>query len=446
MKPIIIILFKISMSFRLCIIIRNLSKKISIAGFFFLLSLFLSCTSFFKKEPIPSFVSNPDLSFCSTDENWKPIINFIQSEIRSSNWEDVQSRYSTDANPGSRERSLALQKSRNLLGTCITILYGGIPTGSNRNLKEIDENNALKDLDITLSVENLPKAEKWLFSKIAEPERVLLISLLMDPIENLPCGRLTGEKLEACALEVSRESLQIILLSRKSLIKKTGQICEGRWDIPDESSSLSKLTSQKTPEEFEKFTAYAKIENPDIKKRYFFYYLSSNNPAYYVQPGSLRKWVIEREPDFKKRFESEFSTYSKTSPEPEIEGAFLEQWIHSIENEKFFYYKYKYIFRALSHINYDFEKNLSDLFHIHRLVKKKRPETLKEVYTTLMYLKNQDRYKSDEFFIKYPNLFEYREFLWIIERAENTINLTLKNAINEKRKTKYSVINSMCRL
>lgn len=410
------------------------------------LSIGLSfCTTLFKKQPVPIIQENPDGASCNREEMWEPILSFINYEVRGSSWETIQGLYSLDKSVESVERSIALQKSRNLLGLCITILFDAIPTGSNRDLKKIDPNNALKDLDMTVSLEKLSLAERWLQSKISDPERMLSMSLLVDPLENLPCGSLKEDKLEECSLNVSKESLQIILLTRKEMIKKTKQICDGSWDIPEKNSFLQSLAMNKKPAEFENFLYENNIKNPEKRKRYYFYFLATNNPAYYVQPGSLRKWVIEREPELKNRFAKEFPSYSKTNPEPEIEGALIEQWIHSIENEDNFYYKYKYIFRALEHINYDIEKNLFELSNIHRLIRKNRPETQKEVYYILLNLKNKKEYSNDKFFIKYPDLFEYREFLWILERAENEITKTLKNFINEKKQLKNSVINSTCR-
>jgi hypothetical protein len=172
--------------------------------------------------------------------------------------------------------------------------------------------------------------------------------------------------------------------------------------------------------------------------RYNFFYIALNNPAYYLQAGSIRKWVIDREEIFSKELKQKYPDYNKIFFENENESAVIEQWIHAQKNNKNIYYKYKYLFRALDHIGYDYKIKLQDFNNIIKVLKKNRPENIYLAFDS--YNKQGLEDDSKEF-----KKFTFNEFNEIFSKAESIINEEINFYFEKRKKEGNSIYDKVCK-
>ena len=353
----------------------------------FIIFLLFSCNIVQKDSILPDFPDSLEKEFCSNRVKIGSVAQFIKLEIKTNSWEEIQSKLVNSDNPKQVEKSLNLQKARNLIANCIVILFEAIPTGSARNLTDINTLDALKDIDMSVSYDKLENANNYLRSLIPKPEKTLLISILMNPIDILPCKRFKGLELKECIFHTSLETTQVILLREFEGIGKVDdeniipdsdwkKLCSGNFELPDKNSNQYKINLIESRESLKDFIEFMpsmmnSSNNYRSALRYNFYYIALNNPAYYLQAGSIRKWVIDREDVFSKELKQKYPDYYKAYFENENESAIIEQWIHAHKSNKNFYYKYKYLFRTLDHIGFDYKVKLKDVYNINMILKKK---------------------------------------------------------------------------
>ena len=421
---------------------------------YFIITLFFTCNLIIRNSSFSNIPENLDKEFCSNRDKIGSVINFIKYEIELNSWEDVQGKLVISDNPKNIERSLNLQKARNLIANCIVILFGAIPTGSARNLNDITTSNALKDIDMSVSYDKLDNANNYLKSLIPKPEKTLLMSILMNPLDILPCKRFKGLELKECVFYTSLETTQVILLREFEGIGKSDdensisenewkKLCSGSFVLPDKNSKQYKINLIESKESLNEFielmpSTMNSSNNYSSALRYNFFFIALNNPAYYLQAGSIRKWVIDREEIFSKELKQKYPDYNKTYLENENEAAIIEQWIHAQKNNKNIYYKYKYLFRALDHIGYDYKIKLQDFYNIHKVLKKNRPENLNLAFDSY----SKQSLESDSKELKNYTLIDFKE---IFSKAEDTINEEFNNYFEKRKKEGNSINEKVCK-
>ncbi len=421
---------------------------------YFIILLFFTCNLTIRNSSFSNIPENLDKDFCSNRDKIGSITNFIKFEIESNSWEDIQGKLVISDNPKNIEKSLNLQKARNLIANCIVILFGAIPTGSARNLNDINTSNALKDIDMSVSYDKLDNANNYLKSLIPKPEKTLLMSILMNPLDILPCKRFKGLELKECVFYTSLETTQVILLREYEGIGKSDdensisenewkKLCSGIFVLPDKNSKQYKINLIESKESLNEFielmpSTMNSSNNYSSALRYNFFFIALNNPAYYLQAGSIRKWVIDREEIFSKELKQKYPDYYKIYLENENETAIIEQWIHAQKNYKNIYYKYKYLFRALDHIGYDYKVKLQDFYNIYKVLKKNRPENLNLAFDSY----NKQSMESDSKELKNYTLIEFKE---IFSKAEDTVNEELNNYFEKRKKEGNSIYEKVCK-
>ena len=421
---------------------------------FFIILLLLTCNLTLRNSVFPGIPDNIDKEFCTNRDSIGNVVQYIKYEVDSNSWEDVQGKLVISDNPKSIEKSLNLQKARNLIANCIVILFEAIPTGSARNLKEINTSNALKDIDMSVSYDKLENANNYLKSLIPKPEKTLLFSILMNPIDILPCKRFKGLELKECVFHTSLETTQVILLREFEGIGKVDdenvipenewkKLCSGNIVLPDKNSKQYKINLIESKESLKDFielmpSLMSSSNNYSSALRYNFFYIALNNPAYYLQAGSIRKWVIDREEIFSKELKQKYPDYNKIFFENENESAVIEQWIHAQKNNKNIYYKYKYLFRALDHIGYDYKIKLQDFNNIIKVLKKNRPENIYLAFDS--YNKQGLEDDSKEF-----KKFTFNEFNEIFSKAESIINEEINFYFEKRKKEGNSIYDKVCK-
>ncbi|MDX1959935.1 MAG: hypothetical protein SFU98_15295 [Leptospiraceae bacterium] len=407
-------------------------------------------------------LSKVDKKFCENKDNLSSISLVIKGTLGDKSWEEVQSEYIKSATTESNAKSLLLQQARATLAICAKELYGAVPTGSARDLTEINTKNALKDIDMSVPFDNVETSNQWLKNLVPEPDKMLLFSLLSEPISSLPCRALKGKSLTSCSLHNTTETSQILvlneILNNKSHSKDAHyaspkditRICPTGFILPPEYSEVYSILSlnPETQNEFvSKFPELPKkTSSYKSSVRYKVIFIALKNPAYYLQPDSIRKWVVEREKVFTDELNSKYPNYvaSKNAREIEKEGAVLEQWIFAHRYADSFYYRFKYLFRALEHISFDIEKENGELFAIHKLLKKTRPSSIKDAYTDFIKLNDSEAQKE------VPKLAELKsitqeKFEEIVKTSEAKQITAILEYYKSRRKEKNTTWNQICR-
>jgi hypothetical protein len=413
---------------------------------------------------IPSF-SQINKEFCSNNVNLEPIGKYIKLKIGDKTWEDVQDDLLRSKNPDDKETSLRLQRGRAVIAKCASLLYGAIATGSARNLEEIDMKNAKKDIDMSVPFENIDASNEWLEALVPDPDRTMLVALLGDPISSLPCRSLKTKDLIACTKENVKETSQVMILaeikhSRKnfkenghgSVLRDFVAICPGGFQLPSNQSpvyELFQIDSKAEKKEFLTHYPETATEQSGYKSslRYQVLFYALKNPAYYLQPGSIRKWVIEREKEFLDKMQKESSEYvsSKQVRELEAEGAALEQWIQAMRHKDSFYYRNKYLFRAMEHIGFDIQKNTPELFGAHKFLKKTRPAELKNAFEDLNAMIQKGETKEEKTLSKWNNGLTESDFSKLILAQEKMQTIALLKYFQSRRKQKENIWSELCR-
>jgi hypothetical protein len=265
-----------------------------------------------------------------------------------------------------------------------------------------------------------------------------------------------------CAINNTVETSQILVLneitnakshtpdSHYASVKDISKICPTGFILPPEYSevySIITLTPAEEKEYIGKFPdSPKKTSSYKSSIRYKIILTALKNPAYYIQAESIRKWVVEREKDFQDELSSKYAIYSsgKGVREIETEGAVLEQWIHAHRHADSFYYKFKYLFRALEHIGFIVEKETPELASVHKLLKKTRPSSLKDAYTDLVKLNTPDAQKESPKLIELNNI-TYEKFEELIKKSETKQLNAILEYYKIRRKEKNSTWNQVCK-
>ncbi|MCX7997642.1 MAG: hypothetical protein N3A69_01655 [Leptospiraceae bacterium] len=435
---------------------------------------FVFCSTPQKQEPItkevPSQFSVPELkavseTFCKSSEDLNKVATYIKTKVGEKTWEEVQDELLRSNKEEDKQESLQLQRGRAVIAKCASLLFSAIPTGSARNLEEIDLKNAKKDIDMSVPFEKVEEANEWLDSLVKESDRVMLLTLLGDPISPLVCRNLPKNESLTCAKQTVKDTTEVMILaeiknSRKNFSEKGDaalltdfvRICSGGFMLPESSSPVYEVFQISNKEEKDKFLArYPKVPNKNsdyrssLRFQVIFYGL--HNPAYYLQPGSIRKWVIDREKDFKEKMQKENSEYMTSGEilEFETEGAVLEQWIQAMRHGNSFYYRNKYLFRAMEHIGFDLQKKTPELYSIHKILKRTRPESLSSAYKDFIELMKQGETKKEKSLSKWNENLTEKEFKNIILTQEKIQTDALFQYYQTRKKKKDSIWNMVCR-
>lgn len=423
---------------------------------YFILILLISCNVLLRENNFPLIPQTIDIEYCSDRNKIGLVSNYIKQEIGKNSWEDVQSKLVSSEKSDEINKSLNLQKARNTIASCVVVLFEAIPTGSARNLNDISITNALKDIDMSVSYEKLENANNYIKSFIPMPEKTISLSILMNPIDILPCKRFKSIELKECDFYTSLETTQVLLLREYKELGKTDdeviisasdwkKFCSGEITLPDKSSKQYRINLIESKEALIDLIELMpqtmnSSNNYTSALRYNFFFIALNNPAYYLQAGSIRKWVIDREEIFSRDLKQKFPEYAKVSLENEIESAVIEQWIHGYKNNNNIYYKYKYLFRALDHINYDYKSKLKDIFNIHSVIKKNRPDTIKNAFESY-----SNEIKKNE--LNQNNLKKYsiNEFTNLFISSEEIITNEINLYFDKRKKEGNSIYEKVCR-
>lgn len=435
-----------------------------------LILFFSACALPTKEERIVNPAILPELKdinkeFCSDQSKVEPTAAYIREKIGSSSWEEVQDGLIRSENKSDKEESLKLQKARAILAKCASLLFGAVATGSARNLDEIDVKNAKKDIDMSVPFENVDASNEWLESLVPEPDKTMLVALLGDPISSLSCRNLKGKDLVGCTKANVAETTSLMVVAEvkhsRAKFNESGhgsrltdfsKICPGGLSLPPSNSLIYEAFEVTTKEEKQDFlNRFPKDPNEksDYRSnlRYQVIFYALKNPAYYLQPGSIRKWVIDREKDFSEKLTKDSPEYtqSKEVSEIETEGAVFEQWIQAMRHNDSFYYRNKYLFRAMEHIGFDQKKFTPELLSAHTLLKKTRPSTLKDAYNDLKSMLEKGEGKSEKALSKWTKDFTEEEFVKTITQSEALHFNALINYYKNRRKQKASIWSGVCK-
>ena len=436
-----------------------INKKI----FTIILILVLSnCSVGVKNVTLPE-IDSVSPEYCSKDGKIKDVAGYIEGVTDGKSWEEVQGELIKENSEDSNQVSIRLQKARALIASCAVVLYGAVPTGSARDLNDINTKNALKDIDMSVPVDSSDKANKWLRNLIKDPDRTMLLALLMNPIDALPCRDFKGKELTDCGVKNTLETTQLMLLREWENAGKTIDethfakkedilsMCPRGYNLPDKESvnQILDLDSEEKLNDYVKDlpdTMSAK-NNFSSKKRIYFLYTALHNPAYYIQSESIRRWVIQREDGFNKELSSRYPAYAsgKGIRDIEEEGAVFEQYLQAVRHGESFYYRFKYLFRAMDHVDFDIEKKTPELAAFHRLLKKTRPDTLEKSYEQLKNMISAEVGNNEKALIKYKNNFSYSEFRKVVEDSERAQIDALKKFYQERRKDPNSIWPKVCK-
>ena len=338
-----------------------------------------------------------DTIFCSDRSAVDAISGYVRGVLGEASWEEAQSRLVKSEAAADSATSLRLQQARALIARCAQLLFGAIPTGSARNLADISVTNALKDIDMSAPFENVEAANRWLRGLVKDPDRTMLLSLLAEPTSSLPCRSLPEPAVLPCTRANVLETAHIAILHEIQSVKHAGEvsfastsdvarICPSGFLLPPADSIAYRVLETTAAEEraFAESFPLLPAEGQRYRSavRYKVLFMALKNPAYYLQPGSIRKWVVEREEIFRLDLETRHPDYAGAARAASVEreGAVLEQWIHAMRHAKSFYYRFKYLFRAMEHIGFDVDREVPELAAMHRVMKKTRPATVADVH------------------------------------------------------------------
>ncbi len=436
--------------------------KHTILSFTLLATFITQCAILSEKDPgtqLPE-ISSINEGFCKTEEKLYNVALVIRGNIGSSTWADTQDQLIRSSKPEDGDRSIRLQKARAIIAKCASILFGAVPTGSARNLEDINLKNAKKDIDMSVPMENTETANEWLNRVVPEPDKRMELALLMDPVDSLPCRRFKGKDLVECAKVNTVQTTKIMLTREMNHIDKhdwTSKkdldfVCPSGVELVEKNSADEKILQIKTKKELEDFVGKlpAKMESTNGFKsgnRYRYFFIALADVAYYLEPESIRRWVIEREDVFRDNLKQNFSDYhnSKDTREIETEGAVLEQWLQTSRHGHSFYYKYKYLFRAMDHIGFDVDKEIPVLAALHRVLKKTRPETTKDAYTEFLKIQNEKEVQSEGSLASLKKNLSFSEFEEIVNSADKKQKDALQSYIQKRKKSKNTVWGQFCK-
>lgn len=419
------------------------------------------------KSSLEKIGSIPELSavtkdFCTNETSLSGIGNYIKFKIADKSWEEVQGELIKTNTPESIEESKNLQKARAVIASCAKELYGAVPTGSARNLAEIDTKNALKDIDMSVPLENVESSNIWLKKIVPDPDRMMLVTLLGDPIAALPCKEQKGKHALSCARANALETAHILLIneirnsahkdSHSAPMSKLANFCPSGFILPPEKSFVYSFFEAAGPDEEKKFTeglpaSPTKESKYRSSTRYRILFNSVKNPAYYMQPGSIKRWVIDREKDFSEKLAKDFPDYVSNRPvqETEREGALFEQMIHSLRHEESFYYRWKYFFRAVDHAGLDSEKDAPEISAIHKVLKKTRPAKIEEVHSDLMKAYSAGALKDFKSLSFIDDKYSIESLKTLIASNETRLKNSVRDFINSRKTKKSSIFPALCK-
>ncbi|MCB1179813.1 MAG: hypothetical protein KDK36_19710 [Leptospiraceae bacterium] len=424
--------------------------------------VFGNCALLFEKDPgnkLPE-ISSIDSEFCKTEEKVYDVALVIRGNIRSSTWGDVQDKLVRSDKKEDGDLSIRLQKARAIIAKCANLLYGAVPTDSARNLEDISLKKKKKDIDMSVPMENVESSNEWLATTVPNPDKRMELSLLMNPIDSLPCRMFKGKDIIECSKSNTIQTTKI-MMGRElknvdkhdwSTKKDLDFICPGGFNKPSEGSPEEKILSVSSKSDLEELvkTLPQKMESSNDYKsgrRFRYFFLALADVAYYVEPESIRRWVIDREDIFKEDLAKKFPDYNKSKPAREIEteGAVLEQWLQTSRHGHSFYYKFKYLFRAMDHIGFDVNKKVPELSALHTLLKKTRPDTLKQAYDEFMKVVDTPEVKSNKSLGKLSKSTGFEDFKSLIDKSEELQKKALLQYIDSRKTKKDSVWGKVCK-
>jgi hypothetical protein len=421
-----------------------------------------NCAIFSEKDSgkkLPD-LSSVDSEFCKSEEQLYDVSLVIKGNIGSSSWADTQDRLINSSKPEDGDLSIRLQTARAIIAKCAVLLFGAVPTGSARDLSEINLKNAKKDIDMSVPMENVETSNAWLRRIVPEPDRTMELALLMDPIDSLPCRRFKGKELMECAKVNTVQTTKIMLAREVKNLDKhdwTSKkdldfVCPLGVETVEKNSPDEKILSIRSSKELEELVKAlpAKMESTNGFKsgnRYRYFFIALADIAYYLEPESIRRWVIEREDVFKENLKKNYPDYysAKDAREIETEGAVLEQWLQTSRHGHSFYYKYKYLFRAMDHIGFDVDKQIPELSALHRVLKKTRPETVKDAYVEFLKIQTEKEVQSEKSLANLKKNISLQEFEELVNNADKKQKDALLAYIQKRKKSKETVWGQFCK-
>jgi hypothetical protein len=427
--------------------------------------LFITQCNFGIRDVVLPKLSNIDSIYCSTDGGVIEAGKYISSIIGKSTWEDVQTKLIEENSELSNQKSIRLQEARSIIAACAVLLFQAVPTGSARDLADINTKNALKDIDMSVPIDKTEDANQWLSTIVKNPDKTMSLALLMNPLDTIPCRAFKGKDLTECGKINTLETTQLLLLreyQNAGKVKgefhfaqkdKIDAVCPTGFVLPKEDHRIFKILALKKKKDLENFVTELPEKmnsenNFTSKNRIYFFYIALNNPAYYLQSESLRRWVVQREDEFQKEMLNKYPDYASGKGIIEIErdGAVLEQYISAVRYDDSLYYKNKYMFRAMDHIGFDIEKKIPEFAAIHRILKKTRPDSIDESFIALQNSMKSDEFNKEVALKKYSKSLPKEEFVKIIKEADKVQFDALVKYFEDRKKDQNSIWRAVCKL
>ncbi|MEM7182240.1 MAG: hypothetical protein AAF518_15100 [Spirochaetota bacterium] len=409
------------------------------------------------KEDIPK-PSVIDKKYCEKDAKLSYLAYVLRSRIGDKTWSDFHRPLLTSHKAEDKEYSLQVLKARAAFARCAELLFAAISTGSARELDTLlSTESALKDIDMSVPAQNLLPANKWLQGYIKDPDKTLEMSLLLDPVEILACRKLSGSALVGCVEKDVYAISQILLRKETELRKVDGgthaaseedlhKLCPGNFSKSKNTIFEDRLFQQKTQQDVVNLLKSYAHYSEEEKIRYHAVYLALENPAYYMQSGSIRRWVVEREPEILSGVKKLYSRYLKSKQVRllQAEGAILEQFIRASRHKNSFYYKFKYLFRAADHAGFMAKERLPELYAIHKIAKKTRPDKLQDLERELEMKRLNGDWKEYPALQKYRNGMTLESLQALISTSEKELLKVLRSFYQKRRQQKINVWNQIC--
>lgn len=403
-----------------------------------------------------------DRNFCLNSNEFKQVVSFIHHQIGQESWQVVASSLSQSNREVENKTLLRLQRARNFVAKCIKTLFDAEPTGSARDLSKISQDNALIDIDMSVEPSRIDDAKSWLSGLFPEPEKTLSLSLLIDPITLLACKTTHQHSRLNCVYDNTVAAAKLSLfrhnkfqpqavygLTHIASLKVADRICPTSYIFPDNAHVFLALTNH-DHEKRQRFIG----KYPDVTQtspgfqstaNYELLVPGINDSAYYWQAGSIRRWVIEREPIFQDKLDGQFNSYAFDVQVKaiETEGAVFEQWLFAENHKDSFYYQRKYLFRALDQIGFSITGSTPEIAYIFNSLASSRPSSSQDAYREFMR-RNSEKGQEKEPYLNKLNHISYDEFVTIVEQAEIVHINAILEYFKARRSENYSIWNEIC--
>lgn len=407
-------------------------------------------------------VDTVDRNFCLNSNEFRQVVGFIHQQIGQASWQVVASGLSQSNRVVENKNLLRLQRARSVVAKCIKILFDAEPTGSARDLSKISQDNALIDVDMSVEPGRIDEAKSWLSASFPEPEKTLSLSLLIDPITLLACktthehSRLNcvyNNTVAAAKLSLIRhnkfQAQAVYDLTQITSLKVSDRVCPTNYKFPDNAHVFLALTDpdHETRQRF--IVKYREAPETNLglqsKANYELLVSGINDSAYYWQAGSIRRWVIEREPIFQDKLNRQFNNYALDDQVKaiETEGAVFEQWLFAENHKDSFYYQRKYLFRALDQIGFSITGSTPEIAYIFNSLASSRPSSPQDAYREFMRW-NSNKGQEKGPYLNKLNHISYDEFVAIVEQAEIVHINAILEYFKARRSENYSIWNEIC--